>query len=894
MKFETLISLTISLLLIIGTTKATNTQTFFATGDVPNFTDTLSGKTALFIPCDTGSYSPIAINSLYLVDTCIVNFYIYDDTAVTYKITFLDGTDVPDSTELCLRKDSIIKHWVYKDGIIKCLSSWGVQLYSHKTIKYGKNMDLSPFFYCKIKGVANKEVNFAGAKVFRDKPWPHVINKNIITEEETIGLVPEHRKYIKYCGNNDYILSLTVDGNNDTLLKLPKFDIVLVVDLSSSMDYLMYSDTISRLEVLKENLIKENGFIENIFNSIADVNIAICGFSGYSHHNDVKSGVEVPYNDAMIIIDWISNKNTNNKEKIIETIKSVDTKMISGRVYGNATNIQAGLMMAGEIITDSVSATRPDAKKIVILLSDGKPTIFYGNGEDYVFDRKTGMKDNSDNMIMGAEGISYGSGSIDMMSTTHASVDSWLEWATDYDSAGNKIWIRSDCEGSALMPSRRAWQVADTLGTRITDFYTIGCDTEDNYFLKGAREHTRLVNTAGFSAKESEQLNKIFDSIMIKTDIKRIHKVVIEDVLSEYVKIPENRLSWYLTIDGVKQNNTENIIESAVYIPDNHKVRLEFAKTYALDCKKTYAFNFKVVPSEKAFTEYENNILSGDSVGYGNTAGSENSDAPNNYTSSGKPGFYSNNTENDNEHITLWYNFGDNNSEQHVVKYAEKPVIQVHYIEPTTNIIKKGDCALTYNSNFSGKCLETECTSFIDSDDEEEYDVVFLDGRCWMRENLRKKTTGSKLYRSTFYPNSVSVDIYGYLYTWEEAANLATTETETPITANEFVRGICPEGWHLPTVDDINSLRTFLAEELKSNDYWIYPENGTNSSDFNAVPAGKFNGESQRFEDLFGQAFFHSDHANNAFGLHYYCCKVLDGLETKNNAYSIRCVKDCY
>lgn len=57
-------------------------------------------------------------------------------------------------------------------------------------------------------------------------------------------------------------------------------------------------------------------------------------------------------------------------------------------------------------------------------------------------------------------------------------------------------------------------------------------------------------------------------------------------------------------------------------------------------------------------------------------------------------------------------------------------------------------------------------------------------------------------------------------------------------------RGLAPEGWHIPTVDDVTVLSEFLGGEdiagkkLKSNKDWFRNGHGDNTSGFNALGGG--------------------------------------------------------
>lgn len=74
------------------------------------------------------------------------------------------------------------------------------------------------------------------------------------------------------------------------------------------------------------------------------------------------------------------------------------------------------------------------------------------------------------------------------------------------------------------------------------------------------------------------------------------------------------------------------------------------------------------------------------------------------------------------------------------------------------------------------------------------YRVVQIGGQIWMAENLNYETENSYCYE-----NLISkCEAYGRLYTWNAAQNA------------------CPEGWHLPTVEEYDSLLSFVNGGLYS------------------------------------------------------------------------------
>lgn len=176
---------------------------------------------------------------------------------------------------------------------------------------------------------------------------------------------------------------------------------------------------------------------------------------------------------------------------------------------------------------------------------------------------------------------------------------------------------------------------------------------------------------------------------------------------------------------------------------------------------------------------------------------------------------------------------------------------------------------------------------------------------CWTAANMRTTTynDGSEapnmVYVSPMHPDAAeNLQTYGRLYTWYSAVGLPDNDPGVPATTTNggFVTGICPPGWHIPNSENGNSIASEDATGLKSTTLWLYAP-GTNSSGFNARPAGLYNPNTSRFENLLGETHFWTDVARSpitglAFSLVYNCENTLLDDYLKNYGLSVRCVKN--
>lgn len=113
--------------------------------------------------------------------------------------------------------------------------------------------------------------------------------------------------------------------------------------------------------------------------------------------------------------------------------------------------------------------------------------------------------------------------------------------------------------------------------------------------------------------------------------------------------------------------------------------------------------------------------------------------------------------------------------------------------------------------------------------DEQNVKTVTIGNQIWMAENLKVTVdpNGNRLSSRSVNNDPRNDGLYGRLYTFDEAV------------------AACPQGWHLPGIEEWNELFTTLGGieiaggKLKAVDYWDQPNAGaTNSSGFSALPAG--------------------------------------------------------
>lgn len=84
----------------------------------------------------------------------------------------------------------------------------------------------------------------------------------------------------------------------------------------------------------------------------------------------------------------------------------------------------------------------------------------------------------------------------------------------------------------------------------------------------------------------------------------------------------------------------------------------------------------------------------------------------------------------------------------------------------------------------------------------ESYRTRTIGGKVWMAENLRYLPAGAEIEKDVWEPTAGSVKEYGLYYM--RATALALDDPLKTVTGT--VRGICPEGWHVPSGDELRTL----------------------------------------------------------------------------------------
>jgi len=134
----------------------------------------------------------------------------------------------------------------------------------------------------------------------------------------------------------------------------------------------------------------------------------------------------------------------------------------------------------------------------------------------------------------------------------------------------------------------------------------------------------------------------------------------------------------------------------------------------------------------------------------------------------------------------------------------------------------------------------------------ETYKTVVIGTQTWFQRNLNYAVEGSKCYNN----DKSYCDTYGRLYDWAAAMDLPENcnyYLSCTSQVSEKHKGVCPNGWHIPSNADWNTLMKFVnpscsdnstcdnaGTKLKARSGWIDYDGkpGNDTYGFSALPGG--------------------------------------------------------
>jgi len=186
--------------------------------------------------------------------------------------------------------------------------------------------------------------------------------------------------------------------------------------------------------------------------------------------------------------------------------------------------------------------------------------------------------------------------------------------------------------------------------------------------------------------------------------------------------------------------------------------------------------------------------------------------------------------------------------------------------------------------------------------EETTYNTVKIGDQCWLKENLNIGTmittspdqeqdqeNNGTIEKYCYDNNPTNCDTYGGLYEWGEAMQY---------TNSVVSQGICPEGWHIPTLADFSTLIAAVNNDgnaLKAIGEGTGRGAGTDTSGFSVLLAGYEATNSfdyfAEFASFWSSTEQDSDKVKSIF-LNYYDSEISLADNAKIHGFSVRCVKD--
>lgn len=253
------------------------------------------------------------------------------------------------------------------------------------------------------------------------------------------------------------------------------------------------------------------------------------------------------------------------------------------------------------------------------------------------------------------------------------------------------------------------------------------------------------------------------------------------------------------------------------------------------------------------------------------------------------------------------------------------------------NSSKESDSAIVTVSTADGKSATVTINRKGNPDlcSADQYKQVTIGDQTWMAENYKcsKYDTESEAYKrgrykvpygysymtpyyvdgadksmwSTEMTNAenltdAQVAKFGYLYDWAAAVGVEYGKDNYYSTGNR--QGICPNGWHIPTVEEFDELvkklggMSVAGKKLKTTSGWYDGGNGTDAYGFSGLPSGYCGGTVINYIGTYGE--YHTATYHNTYNYYFTSAYLYYNYDyfyeneksLKDFGYSVRCVKN--
>jgi uncharacterized protein (TIGR02145 family) len=177
------------------------------------------------------------------------------------------------------------------------------------------------------------------------------------------------------------------------------------------------------------------------------------------------------------------------------------------------------------------------------------------------------------------------------------------------------------------------------------------------------------------------------------------------------------------------------------------------------------------------------------------------------------------------------------------------------------------------------------------------YHTLQIGNQCWFKENLDvgvminsgQNSADNHIFEKYCYNNDIeNCTAYGGLYRWEEAVQYSP--------AGDLVKGICPEGWHIPSLKEfqvlIGSTGTKNVNFMQTGQAY-----GTDSTGFSALLGGVLEAGGYVFSHFGINGYYWSSNEDSHIYAAFlfvgrYDAYVFTKFDNKGYSLSVRCLRN--
>ena len=193
-----------------------------------------------------------------------------------------------------------------------------------------------------------------------------------------------------------------------------------------------------------------------------------------------------------------------------------------------------------------------------------------------------------------------------------------------------------------------------------------------------------------------------------------------------------------------------------------------------------------------------------------------------------------------------------------------------------------------------------------DNRDGHVYKTIGIKEQMWMAENLNYADSvnyPSMLERNWCLEDNDSCAKYGRYYTWSSTIDSIywlkqgkiCGDKEDPCDLPNVVQGICPDGWHVPSISEWHTLYSAMGNKYKAMQAKGYPnwDKATDEYGFSVLPVGYYSSSNHQIYNIYSAYFWSSSENDNGDALDWNLNSDnahAGGYNMKQLGYSVRCV----